>query len=659
MKRYIILILLFLVGCSNVSVKNEKDLVDNLEKEKVIAYIYEDYLYVEVEGEINHYFVGDISSKDSQEYTYSFNYLNSIEGSKLKTPKDEEVKILDGQVWDRIYSTLLDDILPKEKKKGLLLVTYYYEVIIYRDEFGNIVIDDLIDLNKEVEIVGRLENNQVAELSMGILKDDYLEKNNLDGDKFLFVTNNNEDYPQPFTYVDLNKQSLIYYFLPSRKSARNPDYVSFIANNTLGLINNPFTVTGRFFYWLINSGYVIASPRIKDIEGEIPPLYKGEGMDIEDFRKYLDKKVSSKEYRGSVDVLIDGEEYFLDLINSIYNAEKEINIRTYIFDNDDYAVKIADILKGVSEEVEVKILMDELGSVTAWQALPNTSMPLDFEFPTRIDDYLEKNSEIKTRTAINPWFTTDHVKTLIFDNKSAYIGGMNIGREYRYEWHDIMLKVEGPVVGRLNKEFYGAWAHSGWGGDIAYAFSKMFKSDKNKMLDKEEYIDIRPLYTKTGKTEIHDVTLEAIKRAKSYIYIQNAYFSDNRIINELIRARERGVDVRIILPYWGNHNIMNSANMISANIMLRNGIKVYLYPSMTHVKATIIDDWAMVGTANYDKLSMRVNQEMNLSFYDKEVVEELLDRLFYKDFEVSMEVQGEFPIPWYNHVLKKVLADQL
>ncbi len=77
MKRYIILILLFLVGCSNVSVKNEKDLVDNLEKEKVIAYIYEEDLYVEVEGEINHYFVGDISSKDSQEYTYSFNYLNS------------------------------------------------------------------------------------------------------------------------------------------------------------------------------------------------------------------------------------------------------------------------------------------------------------------------------------------------------------------------------------------------------------------------------------------------------------------------------------------------------------------------------------------------------------------------------------------------------
>lgn len=657
MKRYIFILFLFLLGCSNVSVKNENDIVNNLEEERISGYVFEGSLYVEVEGEETYSFLGDIKSKNSDNYTYSFEYLEEVE--KVDKVLLEEVKVINGQVWNKVYSKLLDEILPKESKKGMLLITYYYEVIMYRDEIGNIVIDDLVNIDKEVEIVGKIENEEIAQLSLEILKDEYVEKNNLSESRMLFVTNNNEDYPQPFTYVDLENHSLIYYFLPSNKSARNPDYVSFIFNNTLGLINNPFTVTGRFVYWLLNSGYVIASPRIRDIDGEIPALFEGEGMDLGDFNKYLDKSVSGKEYRGSVDILIDGEEYFLDLINSIYSAKESINIRTYIFDNDDYAVKIADILKGVSEEVEVKVLMDELGSVTAWQTLPGTSMPLDFELPVRIDDYLEKDSNVKTRTAINPWFTTDHVKTLIFDNQSAYIGGMNIGREYRYEWHDIMLKVEGPIVGRINKEFYGAWAHSGWGGDFAYGMSKIFRSDNNKMEDEEEYVNIRPLYTKTGKTEIHDVTLEAIKRAKSYIYIQNAYFSDNRIINELIQARERGVDVRVILPYWGNHNIMNSANMISANIMLRNGIRVYLYPNMTHVKATVIDGWAMVGTANYDKLSMRVNQEMNLAFYDKKAVEELLERLFYVDFEVSMEVQGEFPIPWYNHVLKKVFADQL
>lgn len=658
MKRLIILIFLFLLGCSNVSVKYEKDIVNSLEKESIRAYLLGENLYIEVKGEEKHYFVGELYSKESKEYTFSFEYLEGINEIKMDGTR-EEIKILNEQVWNKVYSQLLEEIVPKESKKGLLLITYYYELIVYRDEVGNIIMDDLTNIEKEVEIIGKVENEQVAKMTLEILRREYIKKNNLSESKFLFITNNNEDYPQPFTFVDLNRHSLIYYFIPSKKSARNPDYVSFIFNNTLGLINNPFTVTGRFIYWLLNSGYVIASPRIRDIEGDIPPLSKKSGMNLENFNKYLDKNVSSREYRGSVEILIDGEEYFLDLINSIYSAEKEINIRTYIFDNDDYAVKIADILKGVSKEVEVKVLMDELGSVTAWQTLPNTSMPLDFELPVRIDDYLEKGSSIKTRTAINPWFTTDHVKTLVFDNKRAYIGGMNIGREYRYEWHDIMLKVEGPIVGNINKEFYKAWSHSGWGGDITYVFSKIFRSDNNKMEDKKEYINIRPIYTKTGKAEIHDVTLEAIKRAKSYIYIENAYFSDNRIINELIRARERGVDVRIILPYWGNHNIMNSANMISANMLLRNGIRVYLFPNMTHVKATIIDGWAMVGTANYDKLSMRVNQEMNLAFYDKEVVDELLKRLFYKDFEVSMEVRGEFPVPWYNHILKKVLADQL
>ena len=103
---------------------------------------------------------------------------------------------------------------------------------------------------------------------------------------------------------------------------------------------------------------------------------------------------------------------------------------------------------------------------------------------------------------------------------------------------------------------------------------------------------------------------------------------------------------------------MNSNNMVKANKLIEAGVRVYLYPKMNHVKASIFDGFAMVGTANYDKLSMRVNQEINFCFWDKNTVEKLKSDLFEKDFKESMLLSGEFPILWVDYLLEKV-AKQL
>ena len=247
---------------------------------------------------------------------------------------------------------------------------------------------------------------------------------------------------------------------------------------------------------------------------------------------------------------------------------------------------------------------------------------------------------------------------MLFDDKYAYMGGMNIGKEYRYEWHDMMIKTEGPIVGVLREDFEEAWAHAGVLGDLSY-FGKMITRDETyKFESSKRYIDILPIYTKTGKTEILDVTLQAIKDSKKEIIIESAYFSDDKILKELVKAKNRGVDVTIILPYWGNHNIMNAGNIAKANILIKSGIKVYLYPKMNHVKASLFDGFAMVGTANYDKFSMRVNQEINFCFWDENAVNKLKKELFEKDLKESMLVTGEFPILWVDFLLEKV-ANQL
>jgi phosphatidylserine/phosphatidylglycerophosphate/cardiolipin synthase-like enzyme len=125
---------------------------------------------------------------------------------------------------------------------------------------------------------------------------------------------------------------------------------------------------------------------------------------------------------------------------------------------------------------------------------------------------------------------------------------MNIGRQYRYEWHDLMVGLTGPVVGRLERSYRKAWAHAGPLGDFSYAWVMLFEPaapGRNRMPDG---IDIRPLRTATFQAEIYHAQLEAINRAKSYIYIENAYFDDNTMLRALIQARRRGVDVRVIFP---------------------------------------------------------------------------------------------------------------
>ena len=91
-------------------------------------------------------------------------------------------------------------------------------------------------------------------------------------------------------------------------------------------------------------------------------------------------------------------------------------------------------------------------------------MPEDFVAPTSIYSYLKENSRVRVRPFLNPWFSSDHSKVFLVDGTHAWMGGMNLGREYRYEWHDLMVELQGPVVASLEDEFRRDWAHEGPAG---------------------------------------------------------------------------------------------------------------------------------------------------------------------------------------------------
>ncbi len=399
----------------------------------------------------------------------------------------------------------------------------------------------------------------------------------------------------------------------------------------------------------------ISHVQMPALDGDIPEVGNAEPMDLNAFEDTLDKTTGTRSDTGRIEFLVDGDEYFCRLATAIENAEKSIDIRTYIFDNDDYAIEVANSLRDRSNDIRVRVMLDGLGNMMAMHADSDT-MPVEHKVPLSIRMYLQRDSEVKVRNSTNPWFTGDHTKTTIIDKKLAFVGGMNIGREYRYDWHDLMMEVRGPVVDRLQYESDKAWARAGLFGDLANFVA--FIKGRKKHADEEGY-PVRVLQTRNFDSDIHKAQIAAIQNASSYILIENAYFSDDRTVYELAKARRRGVDVRVIIPSRGNHGPLNASNKVTINTLIENGVRVYQYPGMSHVKAAVYDGWASVGSANFDKLSLKINKELNLATSDPDTVQALFDQVFIPDMMMSTEITKTVEITMATRIAEIVVDEVL
>ncbi len=459
----------------------------------------------------------------------------------------------------------------------------------------------------------------------------------------LFNTGDNADFGYPFIYANRNTGQVIFL----RRLPKNPeccDPSSTLLPDALlhttrshvdCFLRQPIGSVARLFSLVSFKLVDTATPKpvafLKDLP--IPPVAANEPMDLGKWEQELSGLAYSPLTQGSIEYLIDGAAFFNRLIDTIKSAKESIDIRLYIFDNDDYALKIADLLKQRSKEVEVRVLIDGLGTISA-AAARSPSTPETYEAPAHIIRYLQSDSEIKVRTVLNPWLTGDHTKTILIDSRIAFLGGMNIGREYRYDWHDMMVELHGPVVDEIQTNFEKAWRLQSFLGEVWATF---YRPGEPANKPQANDIAIRLLYTKPGDSQILRAQLAAIARANQRIYIENAYFTSDDIIFELAMARRRGVDVRVIIPYVSDSGIIDRSNVRAINAMLDNGIRVYIYPGESHVKGAVYDGWICLGSANFDQLSLRMNKEMDIATSSPVAVQGFLDKVIEPDFEKSVE----------------------
>jgi cardiolipin synthase len=216
------------------------------------------------------------------------------------------------------------------------------------------------------------------------------------------------------------------------------------------------------------------------------------------------------------------------------------------------------------------------------------------------------------------WFRHIHRKLLIVDKTIAFVGGVNIGREYA-AWNDLQVQLAGKLlITRLLSSFASTYAMA---GGLQEHILKLRTKPLEKKL-KWWVVDHWPV------RNIHSLKshyIDKISQAKEHIRIVTPYLTPPRwLISLLDNAIRRGVQVEIIIPKTVGYHWIDRINYRYAYKLHLLGIRFFLDDAMNHSKLLLIDDTiGLVGSQNLDILSFHVNSELGVFFESPKIVHDL------------------------------------
>ncbi len=335
--------------------------------------------------------------------------------------------------------------------------------------------------------------------------------------------------------------------------------------------------------------------------------------------------------------MISGDEAFPQMLKAIDNAEDHIHLQTFILGNDPIGREFLDHLKNKAESgVKVRFMYDRFGSTSAFLGglIRNyTNIP-----NMNVAGWTQANP-IKRQFQVN---LRNHRKVLIIDGKKAFLGGVNLDSENVTRGNippvrDYHFAMEGPIAQELQYLFLRDWYF-------------MTDDDPEHLLSKDHFPHIPPVgksmirVVDSGPTRemeaVAEVFFTAIVSARKQILAVTPYLVPTQdIIRAFRSAAQRGVDVRIVVPRINNHVYAGMAGRALYDELLSSGVRIFeRQPPFIHAKAMIIDDtMAIVGTANLDVRSLRLNYETNLTVYDDVFINEL-KRIVLEDIAYSAEL---------------------
>ena len=323
---------------------------------------------------------------------------------------------------------------------------------------------------------------------------------------------------------------------------------------------------------------------------------------------------------GTVAAVLDcGDEAYPRMLAAIDAARTSIALSTFIFRTDALGLQFIEALTRAHRRgVAVRVLIDGFGGgflfSRAYHRLNGEGVPAA--------RYLH---------SLRPWRMPLldlrlHKKILLIDGQTAFLGGLNIGAENVLATQppepvrDVHFMIEGPVVRQVMESFQDDWA-----------FSTGETLDGPLWLPAALASGTAPARTiSSGPDQSVDqlmlVLLSAINTASSSLRIATPYFlPDEQVLTALQLAALRGVDVQIVIPGRNNHRLVGWAMQAHIRPLLKSGCQIWRSPApFDHSKlATVDGHWSLIGSANWDARSLRLNFEITMEFYESELAERL------------------------------------
>ncbi len=361
-----------------------------------------------------------------------------------------------------------------------------------------------------------------------------------------------------------------------------------------------------------------------------------------------------------VQLFCTGEDSLHALEDLVARATCRIDVLMFYWENDPLGEEVAAVLAArAGPHLRVRVLVDGGGNLLFGKQHRETGRVIN-----HVVAKLARQPYVEVIRIRNPCARFDHRKLVLVDGKAAWTGGRNFAHSAFFKHHDVSFTLTGPLVDELQKTYDAYWCDQGGPanpppappGEAAAPAPPAPPAVPLPCPPACVNAYARLLCTEPGCHEIGRSLYQAIDGACHHVYVENLYFSDSRLVCKLAAARRRGVDVRAVITFTTGSDNVDGANKVVANRLLKAGVRVYVYPIMTHVKAAAVDGrWVYLGTGNFDALSLRHNHELGLAVGAGPLIGEVEERLFLTDFQPDWELTAPVPVTFWDY-LSEMLA---
>lgn len=316
-----------------------------------------------------------------------------------------------------------------------------------------------------------------------------------------------------------------------------------------------------------------------------------------------------------VRLLIDGAAKYDALIDDLSRAQHHVHLEYYIFTPDRSGTAIRDALIACARRgVQVRLLLDGIGAAKCSRAflepLRAAGAEIAWFHPTRFSRFLWR-----------PWFNLrTHRKIVVIDSRIGYTGGMNITDDQNERvredaYRDLHLRVEGDAVLALQLVFAEDWVYATGQRDFISGVVRRLPPLASGPISAQ----VLTSGPDASWEPIHRLQVGLIHAARERVWLVTPYFVPGEAaMMALTSAALGGLDVRLLVPKLSDSRLVTLAARSYYDELLDAGVKIYEYgPRMLHTKALLVDEASViVGSANFDHRSFRLNFEVGVLFQD-------------------------------------------